>query len=101
MHLHAFLTVTGWQLTGQLHPPDTLTLWKRSVVPNGLEDEWIPEPVRMLWEKKNLLPLPRLEFQLLCCPTHITLLILVFWIYIKAENSLPVFAFASFSLPRY
>jgi len=61
-------------------------LWKKSVVPNGLEDEWVPEPVRMLWERKNLLLLPRLEFQLLNCPTYITLLILVSCIYVKAEN---------------
>lgn len=69
-------SVTRWSLTGQLHSPGTLPLWRKSVVPNGLEDEWVPEPVRMLWERKTLLPLPRLKFQLLNCPTYISLLFL-------------------------
>lgn len=94
-------SVNRWSLTRQLHSRGTLPLWKKPVVPNGMEDEWVPEPVRMLWVRKNLLPLPRLEFQLLNCPTYIALFILVSYIYAKAENSLPVFAFASFSLPHY
>jgi hypothetical protein len=68
------------------------------VVPTGLEDQWVPEPVRMLCERKILFPIPRLEFQLLSCPTHTILLNLASYFYEKAENSLPAFAFASFSL---